>query len=209
MAMGSFTGIFTSIAICPFEVLKVRLQVAGPRHSLFGEMRHVLKTEGFGGLYRGIIPLMSRDVPFNTLYERALTHSSPAHAHGPSILVHDRTHEPHARRFYGSYETICTGLLRLRGLQSKDELDSVSIFFAGGLAGCLGWSVVLPFDVVKTRLQAGSTKTPMLQLMGKIVREEGAAALFNGWSAAIVRAFPANAGLFLGAELMTRALRDV
>ena len=38
---------------------------------------------------------------------------------------------------------------------------------------------------------------------------EGVAALFTGWSAAVCRAFPANAGLFAGVELMSRLLKDV
>ena len=41
------------------------------------------------------------------------------------------------------------------------------------------------------------------------VRAEGVAARFTGWSAAVCRAFPANAGLFAGVELMSRLLKDV
>ena len=111
--------------------------------------------------------------------------------------------------FYGSYETICTAMMRARSLESKDDLGTPSIFAAGGLAGCLGWSVIMPFDVAKTRLQSGSVRGPLLVLMQRIVREEGVAALFTGWTAAIARAFPANAGLFAGVEFMSRALRDV
>jgi hypothetical protein len=100
-------------------------------------------------------------------------------------------------------------LLRVRGLRSKEELGTPSVFMAGGLAGCLGWSVVLPFDVAKTRLQSGAARGPLLALMTTIVRQEGASALFTGWTAAVARAFPANAGLFAGVELMSRLLRDV
>ena len=39
--------------------------------------------------------------------------------------------------------------------------------------------------------------------------EEGWRALFKGWSAAVVRAFPANAGLFLGVEFTSRELRHL
>ena len=63
--------------------------------------------------------------------------------------------------------------------------------------------------MAKTRLQSGAAQGPLLALMAKIVREEGAAALMTGWSAAVCRAFPANAGLFAGVELMSRLLADV
>jgi len=75
--------------------------------------------------------------------------------------------------------------MRARGFSSKDELGTPTIFMAGGLAGCLGWSVIMPFDVAKTRLQSGAARGPLLQLMSRIIQEEGVRALFTGWSAAV------------------------
>ena len=178
LALGGATGIFTSIAICPMELLKVRLQVQTPSPSWPSEAALVLRTEGVAGLFHGLGALMMRDVPFNAL-------------------------------FFGCYETICSTMMRLRGLSSKDDLGTPSVFFAGGLAGCIGWSVILPFDVAKTRLQAGTATGGTVSLMLEIVRAEGMGALFTGWSAAVCRAFPANAGLFAGVELMSRLLKDV
>jgi hypothetical protein len=63
--------------------------------------------------------------------------------------------------------------MRARGFSSKDELGTPTIFMAGGLAGCLGWSVIMPFDVAKTRLQSGAARGPLLQLMSRIIQEEG------------------------------------
>ena len=177
IGLGGATGIFTSIAICPMEVLKVRLQVNQTNSSWLNEVRTLLRTQGFSGLFNGLGALMLRDVPFNAL-------------------------------FYGSYETICTAMMSMNGLKSKDDLGTPSFFFAGGLAGAMGWSMIMPFDVAKTRLQSGAAKGPLVALMLRIVREEGAGALLTGWSAAVCRAFPANAGLFAGVELMSRLLRD-
>ena len=179
VALGGATGIFTSAAICPMEVLKVRLQVKeGIKPSWVEECVGVLRAEGVAGLYSGFGALLLRDVPFNAL-------------------------------FYGCYETICSALMRFRGVESKDELGTPSVFVAGGLAGCIGWSMIIPFDVAKTRLQTGVADGGTFPLMLKIVRAEGVAALFTGWSAAVCRAFPANAGLFAGVELMSRLLKDV
>ena len=93
--------------------------------------------------------------------------------------------QPFNALFYGGYETICTSIMRARGFSSKDELGTPTIFMAGGLAGCLGWSVIMPFDVAKTRLQSGAARGPLLQLMSRIIQEEGVRALFTGWSAAV------------------------
>ena len=165
-------------AICPMEVLKVRLQVQTPTPTWLSEAGNVLRAQGVPGLFQGLSALMMRDVPFNAL-------------------------------FFGFYETICSAMMRFQSLESKADLGTPSVFFAGGLAGCIGWSVVLPVDVAKTRLQAGAAQGSTLMLMLQIVRTEGMSALFTGWSAAVCRAFPANAGLFAGIELMTRLLKDL
>mmetsp|Transcript_30912 Transcript_30912/g.102229 ORF Transcript_30912/g.102229 Transcript_30912/m.102229 type:complete len:320 (-) Transcript_30912:306-1265(-) len=180
LGLGAVTGVFTSVAICPFEVLKVRLQLnhdlvdAGPA-ALLRELRSLVGSEGLSGLYRGIGSLVCRDVPYNTL-------------------------------FYGSYESLCTLFMRLTGVQRKEELATGWVFLSGGLGGCIGWSLVLPFDVVKTRVQSGA-ESRALPLVRRIVATEGVQGLFRGWTAAVVRAFPANACLFLGVEVTTRLLR--
>jgi len=97
-------------------------------------------------------------------------------------------------------------MMRAEGLKSKDDLGLSRILFAGGLAGSFGWSVIMPFDVVKTRLQAGSASGTTMQVMRAVVRAEGWRALFSGWTAAVARAFPANAGLFAGVELASRLM---
>ena len=178
VALGGGTGVFTSIAICPFEVVKVRQQLQLTPTTILAETRSILREEGAAGLFRGLGSLILRDVPWNAL-------------------------------FYGSYEYLCTLMMRAKGVDTKEGLGAVPIFFAGGLAGQIAWSIVLPFDVVKTRLQSGTAQGPLMALMARMVAEEGWASLFKGWSAAVVRAFPANAGLFLGVEFTSRALRHL
>ncbi len=74
-------------------------------------------------------------------------------------------------------------------------------------AGCTMLpTTVSRFDVVKTRLQAGSASGTTMQVMRAVVRAEGWRALFSGWTAAVARAFPANAGLFAGVELASRLM---
>ncbi|KAL1496528.1 hypothetical protein AB1Y20_016481 [Prymnesium parvum] len=172
IALGGCTGIFTSVAICPFEVVKVRQQVH--RDSRITEvLRLLIRKDGLSGLYRGLLSVICRDVPFNAI-------------------------------FYGFYESLCTLAMRLQGVGSKDALDAPVIFLAGGLAGSAGWTFIMPFDVVKTRQQAGSAHGMPSHVMYRIVQSEGWKALFKGWNAAVARAFPANAGLFLGVELSSR-----
>mmetsp|Transcript_12509 Transcript_12509/g.27629 ORF Transcript_12509/g.27629 Transcript_12509/m.27629 type:complete len:82 (-) Transcript_12509:136-381(-) len=76
----------------------------------------------------------------------------------------------------------------------------------------LGWTVAMPFDVPKTNVQSrwdtkvvGSYFPELL----RIVRKRGWRALYSGLTPTLVRAFPANAALFLGVEMSKRMFDDV
>ncbi|GAB5353272.1 hypothetical protein AAMO2058_000023000 [Amorphochlora amoebiformis] len=204
---GGVAGIFSAVAITPAEVIKCRLQVSRnntvalatpnisgssvshsrcvslecsrpPRYA--GPIDCLLQTirkEGYGGLFRGLSSVLVRDLPFNFM-------------------------------FLGSYEAVIHCLVGLRGSNaSKDTLSSLEILTAGGIAGVVGWAVVFPIDVVKSRMQTSHRKDPsMVRVFRKIWLTDGPFAFYRGVSAALLRAFPANAGLFLGYEMAQRKL---
>jgi len=58
-------------------------------------------------------------------------------------------------------------------------------FVNGGLAGCIGLSIMHPVDLVKVRLQLGQGST--LHILKTVIREEGLLAFYNGWSAQMIR----------------------
>lgn len=136
----------------------------------------------------GLSALLARDLPFNTL-------------------------------FFLSYRSYCRAAQALMGRQSQSDLTSLEVFVCGGMAGSTAWSIVYPFDVAKSFLQtqgaagAGGQETgrrgekegPLRRFLG-LVRKEGPAMLYRGWSAAVLRAFVANAFLFLGVETAHRGM---
>lgn len=101
--------------------------------------------------------------------------------------------------FFGGYELFCFGF-RTFVPSMPDELN---YFISGGLAGCVGWTVAMPFDVPKTNVQASYESkivgTYIPELL-KIARQRGIGGLYSGLGPTLVRAFPANAALFLGVE---------
>jgi len=67
----------------------------------------------------------------------------------------------------------------------------------------LGWTVAMPFDVPKTNVQSRwDTKTfgSYFPEMARIAKERGIGGFYNGLKPTLIRAFPANAALFLGVE---------
>lgn len=110
--------------------------------------------------------------------------------------------------FFGGYELNCY-LFRTYAPWMPDELN---YFMSGGFAGMIGWTVAMPFDVPKTNVQSRwDTKVvgSYFPEMMRIVRERGIMGLYNGLGPTLVRAFPANAALFLGVEMGKRVFDGV
>ena len=109
--------------------------------------------------------------------------------------------------FFGGYEVSCY-LFKTYVPSMPDELN---YFISGGLAGMFGWTVAMPFDVPKTNVQSRwDTKVigSYLPEMASIIRKRGVLGLYDGLLPVLIRAFPANAALFLGVEMGKRAFDD-
>lgn len=57
--------VFADVALCPFEAIKVRVQTdpAYARGMIDG-LPKLVATEGFGALYKGLVPLWGRQIPY-------------------------------------------------------------------------------------------------------------------------------------------------
>jgi len=87
---------------------------------------------------------------------------------------------------------------------SRSDISVGRTLVAGGLAGMLNWSVALPQDVLKSRLQTapeGTYKYGIRSVFRHVMATEGPKALFKGAAPLMLRAFPANAACFMGYEL--------
>jgi hypothetical protein len=85
---------------------------------------------------------------------------------------------------------------------------SVLVYFSLGM---LGWTVAMPFDVPKTNVQSRyDTKVfgSFVPEVRRIFRDRGVRGLYMGLGPTVIRAFPANAALFLGVELSKKFFDD-
>jgi len=93
--------------------------------------------------------------------------------------------------------------MRFQDLDSSNgEISLFAVLVAGGLAGMVCWSVILPIDVLKNRYQAApeGRYNSLWHVYKHLINNEGASALFRGFGPALLRAFPANAACFIGVE---------
>ncbi|KAL5290415.1 SLC25A45 family protein [Megaselia abdita] len=187
-AAGSLAGFVQSFIACPFEIVKIRLQthhyynkyLIGQRRTFYGTFAKILRNDGVIGLYRGLVPMMFRDVlPYGIymlVYKKAI-----------QFLEND----DFIRKCRRHYRT-----------KDSDPVDMVVTTLAGAFAGILSWVCVIPFDTVKTLMQAERTVKyiSIRQCVTVNVKDYGWRCLFRGGYMLVIRAIPVNAATFLGYE---------
>jgi hypothetical protein len=191
-------GACSSTAICPAEVIKVRLQHSVEPMTRDAALRAVgtlWREEGLRGFSRGLPALWARDIPFYMV-------------------------------FFGVYEAALSRAERTLGVAaapapSAGDSSPALAFVCGGLAGSTAWAAVFPCDVVKSRqqiavrrqLQPGSgvmATPPQITRLGfmatarAVLAESGPAGLYRGVGPACLRGFPANGALFVGVQSCNR-----
>ena len=102
---------------------------------------------------------------------------------------------------FGLYTLVYTYLYKF--FMRHEITDRKGIFanlMAGGTAGVCGWILIIPFDVVKSLVQADTSHTKysgMWDCIVKTYRTCGLRAFWTGLPIVCARAFPVNAVTFL------------
>ncbi|CAE6474078.1 unnamed protein product [Rhizoctonia solani] len=171
---GFFSAIPTTLVAGPAERVKVLLQVQGQG----GQSKYSGPTDVVRQLYRegGL---------------RSVFRGTAA------TLARDG---PGSAAYFVAYEVAKKRLTPAGSDPSQLNLGAVVV--AGGLAGVAMWSVAIPPDVIKSRLQSApsGTYSGFIDCTRKTIAKDGIKALWKGFGPAMARAFPANAATFLGVE---------
>ncbi len=71
VAASASAEVFADAALCPFEAVKVRMQTSLPSAnfplSIGPAFSKIISAEGVGGLYKGLVPLWGRQVPYTVV----------------------------------------------------------------------------------------------------------------------------------------------
>ena len=150
----------------PVELLKVRAQVNRVESIKYGRaVMDLMRTEGFGGLYKGFGALMLRDVP--------------------GWGVYFATYEILKTQFK-IQEAKKSG-------QDNSPLNMLIKIWCAGVAGQASWVVSYPFDIVKTQIQCvENRRVPMREVVRSIHATEGVLGFFKGLSPTLARSFVVN-----------------
>ncbi|OBA21547.1 mitochondrial carrier [Metschnikowia bicuspidata var. bicuspidata NRRL YB-4993] len=154
---GATAGATETFVVVPFELVKIQLQDRTSKFNSAGEVvKHIIKSDGILGLYKGLESTMWRHVAWNAGYFG---------------LIHQvRTWMP----------------------QPKSSSEKTLIDLTCGTIGCtFGTMLNTPFDVVKSRIQAGSSKYIWtIPSVLTVAKEEGVGALYKGFIPKVLRLGP-------------------
>ena len=116
------------IALCPFEAVKVRMQTTLPPFagSLSEGMSKIVAKEGYAGLYKGLVPLWGRQIPYTMV----------------KFATFEKTVE-HIYKYLG------------RPKEQFNALQQTGVSFLGGYIAGIGCAAIShPADVMVSKLNA-------------------------------------------------------
>ena len=177
-AMGAITGCCSATVLLPSEILKAKQQIVVGSNISASEVMAKMFKE------------QGRIRSFLIGFDAQLARDASFYA-----------------VFFGGYEFSCY-FFRTYVPSMPDELN---YFISGGLAGMFGWTLAMPLDVPKTNVQSRyDTKVfgSYVPELVRIARQRGIGGLYSGLGPTLVRAFPANAALFLGVEMGKKFFDD-
>lgn len=154
---GATAGATESFVVVPFELVKIQLQDKTSKFDSMGQVvKHIVKTSGPLGLYKGLESTMWRHVSWNAGY-------------------------------FGVIHKVRNILPKPKSSSEKTLVDLT----CGTIGGTFGTMLNTPFDVVKSRIQAGSTKYLWtLPSIITVAKEEGVSALYKGFVPKVLRLGP-------------------
>ncbi|CAF1485329.1 unnamed protein product, partial [Adineta ricciae] len=182
MAAGSLAAAFSSVALCPTELVKCRIQTLKEMQtmnslSMESQMtkkvspiditRDIIRKEGFRGLFRGLTTTLARECP----------------GYGC---------------FFGGYELSRSILIHEN--QKKGDIGFIKTWISGGMAGICFWLIMFPIDAIKSRIQVFKPTVTFPKYTLQIIRNEGFLALYTGLLPTLIRTFVATGALFITYE---------
>lgn len=183
-----------------------------------GQRKHTVTQILFGGVFSQLLIAPTLVSPMERI--KVLLQTDPhSHPGQMACLKHIIRTEGLVGLSKGSFLTLCRDVPsfctffltyeKLRTLLMKEDFEPLNLFqtaIIGGIAGILAWSVAIPADGLKSRYQAASGQSSVLNLLRTLRANGGLFQLYRGAGVVLVRAGPANAAVFVGYEWTIRSL---
>ncbi|KAL1100601.1 hypothetical protein V6Z11_D05G241000 [Gossypium hirsutum] len=188
---GAAAGITATVLCLPLDTIRTKLVAPGGEAlgGVIGAFRHMIQTEGFFSLYRGLVPSIVSMAPsaavFYSVYD---------------MLKSAYLHSPEGRKRIQNMRQMGQDLNALDQL----ELGPVRTLLYGAIAGACAEVATYPFEVVRRQLQlqVQASKMGALATGLKIVEQGGIPALYAGLIPSLLQVLPSASISYFVYEFM-------
>ncbi|XP_011004805.1 PREDICTED: probable mitochondrial adenine nucleotide transporter BTL3 [Populus euphratica] len=193
---GAGAGITATILCLPLDTIRTKIVAPGGEAlgGVIGAFRHMIQTEGFFSLYKGLVPSILSVAPSGAVFYGVYDILKSAYLHSP---------EGQKRLQYMSHHG--------QELNALDQLElgPIRTLVYGAFAGACAEFATYPFEVVRRRLQlqVRATKMSALVTCVKIVEQGGIPALYAGLFPSLLQVLPSAAISYFVYEFMKIVLK--
>ncbi|MBA0581877.1 probable mitochondrial adenine nucleotide transporter BTL3 [Gossypium raimondii] len=193
---GAAAGITATLLCLPMDTIRTVMVAPGGEAlgGLIGAFCHMIQTEGFFSLYKGLVPSIISMAPSGAVFYGVY-----------DILKSAYLHSPEGRK---RIQDLKQGGQELNAFEQL-ELGPVRTLLYGAIAGACSEAATYPFEVVRRHLQmqVRATKLGALATCVKIVQQGGISALYAGLIPSLLQVLPSAAISYLVYEFMKIVLK--
>ncbi|XP_058731505.1 probable mitochondrial adenine nucleotide transporter BTL3 [Vicia villosa] len=193
---GAAAGITATLLCLPMDTIRTVMVAPGGEAlgGVIGVFRHMIKTEGFFSLYKGLVPSIISMAPSGAVYYGVYDILKSAYLHSPEGMKRIQYMKEEGQE--------------LNALEQL-ELGTVRTLLYGAIAGCCAEAATYPFEVVRRQLQlqVQATRLNALATCVKIVEQGGVPALYAGLTPSLLQVLPSAAISYFVYEFMKIVLK--
>ncbi|XP_073315250.1 probable mitochondrial adenine nucleotide transporter BTL3 [Primulina huaijiensis] len=193
---GAAAGITATILCLPLDTIRTKLVAPGGEAlgGVIGAFQHVIQSEGFFSLYKGLVPSILSMAPSGAVFYGVY-----------DILKSAYLHSPEGRKRTENMKQRAEDLNALDQL----ELGPIRTLLHGAIAGACTEAVTYPFEVVRRQLQlqGRASRLSTLDTFLKVIERGGVPALYAGLFPSLLQVLPSASISYFVYEFMKVVLK--
>ncbi|KAK1391970.1 putative mitochondrial adenine nucleotide transporter BTL3 [Heracleum sosnowskyi] len=193
---GAAAGITATVLCIPMDTIRTKMVAPGGEAlgGVIGAFRHMIQTEGFFSLYKGLGPSIVSMAPSGAVFYGVYDILKSAYLHSPEGRQRIQ-HMQQPGQELNAFEQL--------------ELGPIRTLMYGAIAGACAEAATYPFEVVRRQLQmqVRETKMSAVATCAKIMEQGGVPALYAGLTPSLLQVLPSAAISYLVYEFMKVVLK--
>ncbi|KAK0576769.1 hypothetical protein LWI29_023025 [Acer saccharum] len=193
---GAAAGMTATILCLPLDTIRTKILAPGGENlgGVIGAFHHMVQTEGFFSLYKGIVPSILSMAPSGAVFYGVYDILKSAYLHSPEGVK--RIHKMNQQ---GQELTAFDQL----------ELGPIRTLLYGAVSGACAEAATYPFEVVRRQLQLQSqaTRLSAMATFVRVIEQGGIPALYAGLIPSLLQVLPSAAISYFVYECMKIVLK--